>query len=120
MSAAIRQAIADAANTVEGVTAHPNYWQATNAGSAMVRLDRITRDESGLPYWMARWALWVIAPASIETAEAWLDAHVPALVTALDPVLHVSAVNPQTFLLGSAGQVPGVAIEGTHEYEMEA
>lgn len=115
MSAAVRQAIAAAANTVEGITCSEYYWQTAKAGAAMVRFENT---DYTVPFGgVSTWAVWVLVPTNIAAAEKWIDTWVPALVAALDKtVISVTRATPQMFVFES-GQVPGVSIEGTRETE---
>lgn len=110
MSAAIRQAIASAVNTVEGINCTPYFRQTTKTGDAMVRLDRKRRDDSGFGY-IATWQVVVILPQDIATAEKYLDEKVDALVSALSEEVVVTTVTPQQLALDT-GAVPCVFIEG--------
>jgi len=117
MSAAVRAAVAAAANTVEGVTCSPYYVQGTSPGTAMVRLDRITYPNrfGGV----ATWQVWVVLPQGRDAAEKWLDSKVPDLVAALTSEMTVQSVTPSQLQL-DGNNVPGVVIAGTRETESEA
>lgn len=78
MSAAVRQALADAANTVAGIKAHPYYTEGTAPGTAHVQLDRI---EYPNPFGgVAHWRVVVLLVAEDYAAsEKYLEEKVPLL-----------------------------------------
>jgi hypothetical protein len=108
---AIRQEIADAANTIEGIKATPYFRQTTRPGDAYVRLDRWVRDDTGFGY-MATWALCVLLPQDLTAAEEWLETNLETVVTAIEEVLIVTAATPSRLALDT-GTIPVVMIEGT-------
>lgn len=110
MSAEVREKIAAAASAVEGVNCTPYFRQSTKPGDAMVRLDRMVRDESGFAY-MVTWQVVVMLPQDIATAEKWLDANTTLLIEAISEELVVTTVTPQQMALDT-GVVPCVLIEG--------
>jgi hypothetical protein len=110
MSAEIRQALADAANTVVGINCTPYFRQSTKPGDAMVRLDRKRRDDSGFGF-MATWQVVVILPQDFAAAEKYLDEMAPALVEAVSQELVITDVTPQQLALDTA-TVPVVFIQG--------
>lgn len=110
MSTEFREALSTAVNTVEGLNCTPYFRQSTKPGDAMVRLDRKVRDSSGFGF-MATWAVVVILPQDMATAEKYLDAKVGPLVSAISEELVVTTVTPQQLALDT-GLVPCVFIEG--------
>ncbi len=68
-----RQAIADAASTVAGVTCTPQYRLSLNPGDACVRLTVANRAANGFGF-VNTWQVWVALSQDLATAEAWLDA----------------------------------------------
>lgn len=114
MSAAIRQALADAASTVEGVTVTPYFRQVTRPGHGMVRKDRV--DYPGKFGGVTTWQVFVFLPHDQESAEVWLDDQAPQLVAALTPEMTVDTVMPQQLTLDT-GSVPVVLIQGIREEE---
>lgn len=110
MSAEVREKIAAAASTVEGVRCSEYFRQTTKPGDALVRLDRLNRDETGFGY-MAVWQVVVMLPQDLAAAEKWLDEHTDFLITAISEELVVTTVTPQQLALDT-GLVPCVVIEG--------
>lgn len=110
MSAAVRQTIADAANTVDGITCAPYFVQNSNAGIAYVRLDRIEYPNpfGGITYW----DLVVNLPSDYAAAEKYLESKVPDLIEAIEEHVTVFRVTPQR-LSTKAGEWPVVFIH-TH------
>jgi hypothetical protein len=113
MSEAVRTEISAAANSVAGVRCLPWYRQATKAGEAMVRLDRIEYPNSlaGLCYWQVL----VIMPQDVGQAEKWLEARADALVDALAETMAVDTLTPQELVLDNGTKLPVVVIAGTRE-----
>lgn len=114
MSTEIRNALAAAANTVEGVKAQPYFRQTTRAGDAFVRLDRWARDTTGFGY-METWGVCVVLPQDLEAAEKYLDEKLDALVSAIEKVLVVTTVTPSRLQLDT-GVLPVVIIEGNRAH----
>lgn len=115
MSAAIRQAIADAANTVEGIEAHPYYVGHLDPGTAFVRLERIDYPN---PFGgIRRWNLVVLLPQDLGDAEELLEDLVPKLREALADELPVTEVTPQQLQINGS-YLPCVFITG-HRAEEE-
>ena len=114
MSALVRQALADAANTVEGITVAPYFKQTTKPGSGMVRRDRT---EYPTPFGgLVTWQVLVFLPQDLAAAEKYLDEKGPQLAQALSPQMSVSAVEAQQLALDT-GAVPIALIQGTREEE---
>ena len=116
MSAAVRTALADAANAVLGERrCTPYYRQSTRTGDAWVSLARHDRDDTGFGY-MAAWEVRVVLHQDLAQAEKWVDEHVDDLVDALEQYLVVTAVVMVT-LVTDTGNVPGVVVEGVRSHE---
>lgn len=115
MSAAVRQLLADAANTITGVNVAPYFRQSTKTGDGMVRLDRMTRASNGFGF-VNSWQVIVCLPQDLAAAEKYLEQNVSALVEALGEVMVVASVTPQQLALDT-GLVPCVFIEGHREQE---
>lgn len=114
MSAAVRQALADAANAVAEFNCSPYFRAATKPGSAHVRLDRIEYPNrfGGICYWQVV----VILPQDMTSAEKYIDEHIPALRSALADELVVTSVTPQQIVFDGPA-LPCVFIEGWREEE---
>jgi len=115
MSLIVRQVLAAAASTVEGVDVAQRFRQATKPGSGMVRFGGWTRSTNGFGG-VNTWQVWIVLPQDLAAAESWLDDHVDELVEVLSREMVVATVTPQQWALDT-GTVPIVVIEGTREQE---
>lgn len=113
MSQVVRQALAAAANTVDGVKVTPYYRQVTETGQGMVRFDRTDYPNplGGLTTW---WVV-VVLPQDLEAAERWLDENGSALRGAVAEELMVRSMYPQQLALTDGSAVLAVVIEGQRE-----
>lgn len=110
--AEVRQAIADAANTVTGMNVSPYYKQSTRPGDGYVRKFRV---EYPNPFGgLVTWQILIAAAQDIPTAERFMDDQVPALVEAISGELVVTDVTAVQFQYDS-GLVPGIQIQGRRE-----
>ncbi len=113
MSAEVRQEIATALSSVDGITAHPYFVQATEPGTALVRLDRV---EYPNPFGgVAHWNIVVLLPQDLEAAEKYVEDKVPAIRVAIESLIFVTQVRPQRLDLPGVGVVPCVFITGHRE-----
>lgn len=114
MSDAVRQALAAAASTVEGVTGHPYYVQTTQPGSVLVRLNRTEYPNrfGGVAFW----DLYVLGPQDQAAAETHFEALVPQIREALAAELAVTTVTYQRTDFGE-GAIPTAVISGHREEE---
>lgn len=111
----VRDDLADAASTVDGVQVDPYYVQTMQLGTGMVRLDRTDYpDKFG---GICVWQVVIILTTDVAAAEKWLEAHQGALVAALRPEMTVRSVTQQQLPLDGGQLVPAVFIEGTREEE---
>lgn len=106
-----RDDLSAAATTVPDVTCKPRYWQISNPGDALVRLDALARDDTGFGY-LATWQVQVALSQDLAEAETWIDAHIDALTDALTDVMVVTLVQPVDLVLDT-GRVPALLIQGT-------
>lgn len=111
----IREAIAAAASSVDGVKCSPWFRQTTKPGSAHVTYGRSFRDESGFGF-MNVWQVLVVLPQDIAAAEKWIAAKGDALLEALGEPLVVTGMSPQRLALDT-DSVPCVVIEGNRARE---
>jgi hypothetical protein len=113
MSAVVRQALADAANTVEGLHVTPYFSQGSlRTGGGMVRKDRVDYPN---PFGgVVRWQVVVVLPSDLASAEKYLDETVPQVVTAVREHLVVTDVTPAQLAI-DAGTVPVALIHGHRE-----
>lgn len=108
---AIRTALSDALNAVDGVTCTPHYRQIGRKGEAVIRFASAGRDSSGFGYIVTVQAL-IALPTALKDAEAFIDGHVDAILTALEAEVVVSDVGPVQLQLDS-GLVPALQVTGT-------
>lgn len=116
MSAAVRQAIADAANTHLGekhVT--PYYRQTTTAGWGWVSMAPSTRDATGFGF-MDAWEIRIVLPQEIAKAERWIDEHRDALVEAISEEVVVTTITPAVLNLDQKTTVNALIIEGVRDH----
>lgn len=107
-----RDDIARAASAVDGISAHPYYVQATQAGTAYLQLDRI---EYPNPFGgVCFWNLVVLLPQDLASAEKYIELNVPLVVEAISQHMVVTSVRPQQLNTG-AGVLPCVFISGHRE-----
>lgn len=118
MSAALRTAIATAANAVLGEKrCAPYYRTSTRPGDAWVSFARRDRDDTGFGY-MASWEVRVALPQDLATAERWVDENSDDLADAIAQHLVVTGVVMVT-LAFDTGNTPGLIIEGVRPHEKE-
>jgi hypothetical protein len=115
MSAAVRQILANAANTVSGVKCTPYFTQSLAAGSASVRLDRVEYPNrfGGV----AHWQVIVFLPQELAAAEKWLDAKMPALHEALDGELVITSIGIQQVVVEAGTALLSAVVAGHREQE---
>lgn len=110
MSDAVRQEIAVAASTVEGVHCFPRYQQVSTPGEAVVKLGRLTRPSNGFGQ-LYTWQVWLVLPQELDEAEEWLDEHLVELWDALAERMVVQSATPTGMSIGGA-TLNGVVVEG--------
>lgn len=115
MSAAVRAALAAAANTVAGVRCSAYYQQSTAPGTASVRLDRVEYPNrfGGV----AHWQVLVMLPQKLDAAEKWVDDKLPALHDALEAELVITNAGMQQVITEAGVTLPCVVIAGHREQE---
>jgi len=115
MSKAVRETLAAAATTVEGVSCQPYFVQSTEPGAAMVRLDRIEYPNSfgGI----CHWNVVVLLPQDMAAAEEYVDTKIPAVKAALEGELVITQIQPQRLEIDGIGILPCVFINGHREQE---
>lgn len=114
MSTQVREAIAAAASTVDGISVTPYFRQVTKPNQGFVRRSRT--DYPNTFGGVVTWAVVVVMPAAtVEDTERWLDENGPALVAAVEGEMTVTSMVP--FIATDAGNAPYVVIEGTREEE---
>lgn len=115
MSAAVRAALAAAANTVTGVDVSPYYRQDTKAGSGIVQLDRV--DFPNAFGGVAHWSVLVLLPTDLKAAQERADELLPALYAALSTELAVTSATFGTTQIESSSGQPCVLISGHRALE---
>lgn len=113
MSAFVREALANAANKVDGITIHPYYTQTTDPGSGIVTLARIAYPNKFGG--MVTWQVLILLPQDLATAEKYLESKVPSVVAELGPEMTVTSVTPQEVVFDTGVKLPCAVIEGTRE-----
>lgn len=113
MSAQVRQDLADAANTVQGVSVSPYYRQTTKPGSGFVRLDVMNRDDSGFGF-INTWQVCILLSQEMKTAEVFIDAHAEELVNALAGEGAVISAQPVSLVVDGAS-IPTLIITVARE-----
>lgn len=108
---AIRTVVAGALNAVEGITCTPRYRQIGRKGEAVIRFAAANRDTSGFGYIVTVQAL-VALPTALKDAEAFIDANLDGILTALEAELVITDVAPVQLQLDS-GLVPALQVTGT-------
>lgn len=116
MSEADRIAIAAAVTTVEGLNCKPYFRQSVKAGDAMVRFDRLIRDQSGFGF-INVWQVLLALPQSIAEAEKYLEEKLSLALAAVEPELVITGAQPKELLLEGGVTVPVVVIEGNRARE---
>ncbi|HEY0889655.1 MAG TPA: hypothetical protein VGE38_08605 [Nocardioides sp.] len=114
MSAATRQAIAAAANTVTGISCTPYHRQSLKPGDGCVRLANRKRSATGFGY-VDTWQVWVALAQNVADAEKWLDDHTTELADALEAEISVQSITPAQLQIGAGAAVNGVIVEGARE-----
>jgi hypothetical protein len=113
--AQVRDTLAGAANTVDGLDVAPRWRQLAASGQGAVRRALLARADNGFG-WVSTWQVWVMVPADLGVAEEWVDVRVMDLIEALSPHMVVASVTPQQLNQGGT-TVPCVVIEGHREQE---
>lgn len=113
MSAAVRQLLADAASTVEGITGHAYYVQATDPGHCSVRLTKVAYPNAlgGV----AHWSVDVTLPQDLADAEHFAERVLPDLHEALDPHLVITEASLGRLSIPNVGDLPTLFITGHRE-----
>jgi len=111
----VREALAAAANTVDGVKVSPRFRQYARPGDGSVRMAGLVRDAKGFG-WIATWQVWVLAHEDLSAAEKWMDERAVELAEVLSEHMVVASVAPQQLNVGGK-TIACVVIEGTREQE---
>ncbi|MFT4010871.1 MAG: hypothetical protein QM655_12615 [Nocardioidaceae bacterium] len=114
MSVEVREALAAAASSLDGVTCTPYYRQSTKTGDAWVHLASRAPGSTGFGY-VDTWQVVVVLPQDLVAAEKWLDVRLSELLAALEPELVITTVTPTELALPSASSVNAVLVVGARE-----
>jgi hypothetical protein len=109
----VREQLAEAASTVDGVTVTPYYVGANGPGRGFIRLDRV--DYPNRFGGVARWNVVLHVPDDITKAEQWVEAKAPLVRDALAEHLVVTSVVPGRIDLLGVGVFPCLFINGHRE-----
>lgn len=107
---AAKTAVSAALDAVDGVDCKPHYRQIARKGEALVRFAGLARDASGLGYLITLQAL-IALPQGIKDSEAWVEAHLDPIATALEAEVVITDAAPVQLQLDS-GLVPALQITG--------
>lgn len=110
----VREDLAAAASTVEGITVTPYFRQTTTTGQGCVRLDHTDYPDS-LGGWDT-WQIVVFMPQDTAVAEKYLEAKRGPLRDALAAHMIVRRITAGQLAIDT-GTVPVVFIEGQREEE---
>jgi hypothetical protein len=112
VSAAVRTALAEAANGVLGGPRKCStyYRSTTKPGDAWVSFARMDRDDTSFGF-MEAWEVRVVLAQDLATAEKWADENSAALVDALSEHMTITAVVMVTLAMDT-GNIPGLVVEG--------
>lgn len=113
-----RQAIADAASTLDVIDVTPTYRQSTKVGTGFVRLAQVVLAENELDY-IGTFDVHIHAPQDLAEAEKWIATHEAAIVTALSTAMHVQSWEPQSVVYPDATNLNDLVITGTRAIEQE-
>lgn len=106
----IREALVEAANSVDGINVSPYYRQTTKVFTGFVTYQRSTRDASGLGF-MDSWSVVIVLPQDAVAAEKAIEEKFDALNAALKKELVIQTVQPITLVFDQA-QVNALSVEG--------
>jgi hypothetical protein len=89
----IRDDLAAVLSTVDGVKGYPKAPAAWNTGDGWPLWSGANRwEDSGL--FVDTWRIMIVLPSEEGAADAWIDAHLQALVDAISPVAFIDSMVP--------------------------
>lgn len=106
-----REEIAAALSTVEGVKVSPHHRQSLKPGDGCVRFGGMVAGSNGFGF-VTTWEVWLAIPQEVKAGELWLEAKLPALITAFDGEAIVTDVTPAELALGGSNTTNGVILTG--------
>lgn len=110
----VRDDIATAATIADLTNVSPYYRQSSRPGDGSVRLDAVSRDDSGFGR-IATWQVIVFLPQDQAAAEKWMDDHLTQLLDAIATELIVTSATPAQIPLDT-GMTSALVIEGAREH----
>lgn len=110
-----RDAIAAAANAVDGVEVFPEYELVTTAGQGWIEWLRTDYPNTlgGEDYWGVVFML----PTDLKEAQRWISDHRHALWDALGEAMVVTQARPEIITLTDNQSIRALVIEGHREAE---
>lgn len=109
----VREDLAAAAKTVDGISCTPYYRQSLKARDGFVRLAKRTPDQS--IGFTDTWQVWIALAQDVPTAEKWIEEHLDELTAALSSEMTVTSITPTEFNIAGVPSVNGVVVEGDRE-----
>ncbi|MFT4189846.1 MAG: hypothetical protein QM621_14875 [Aeromicrobium sp.] len=111
--AEVRDALAEAASSVDGVDVSPYFAGVTAPGAGFVRWDR---SEQPNPFgFVGYWNVVVLLPQDLAAAEQMADELFAPLTAALAPHMRVTGAQMQQLTIPGVGVLPCVFINGHRE-----
>lgn len=111
----VRQALADALSTVDGVSGFLKPPATGRPGDAWPRLDGLTRDPGGSGQFLATWRVILLLSTDEAVALDSLVDLVPDLDDALRPIGYVESYTPVLYRPASGAEMPALEITITRE-----
>lgn len=108
-----REDIAAAVTGTGLVNVTPYYRQSLKPGDGFVRWAGATQDTRFASAQVSAFEVWVALPQDLKAAEQWIDANLPALMTALAGELVVTGATPNELVVGNGPGIPGIVLAGT-------
>ena len=99
----VREDIAAALSTVDGVTGYAYRPDTARSGDGWALLSRLERDAATT--FMVTWRVLVLLSPDERTASHWIDAHATLLFEALEPVAFVGSFEPVEVPIGGSTQL---------------
>lgn len=99
----VRQELADAMSSIDGIDCSP-FWRTVNkTGSACVKFGRADASDNGFGM-VTTWDVWVVLPNDMTQAEQWIDDHQDQIVNALKRVYNggVQSLTPVASAAGNS------------------
>lgn len=111
----VREDLAAAASTVDGITVLPFYVQAPPVGSGFVHYLRTNYPNKfgGIDTWQ----IVVAVPPNLAEGQNWIEANRQELVDALKDELIVRTATPTELILDGGSSLRALVIEGDRESE---